>query len=195
MKLLEENQTYKLAKLVEEKPFLALNATHMSEILSFLCNELLSNKAVVNQIEVTMENVHVMKRKRLALETKVKKLRILHNRKFKYKADVGRFLEENSTNASRNSNTPDPECQSEGGEDKEDSMSVMSDSTRFSENNGSETPTRGFKGKNKGKKNIKKGKRKLDEENYEDMQDDENNSDLDTPDVDEEKEEDVSACI
>ncbi len=35
-----------------------------------------------------MENVHVMKRKKLALDNKVKKLRILHNRKFRYVAHL-----------------------------------------------------------------------------------------------------------
>jgi hypothetical protein len=37
---------------------------------------------------VTVENVHVMKRKKLALDNKVKKLRILHNRKFRYVAHL-----------------------------------------------------------------------------------------------------------
>ena len=78
MELLENNKTYQLAQLMKDKPFLCLNATHKSEIIAFLCNELLSNKSVINQIEVTMENVHIMKRKKLALENKVKKLKILY---------------------------------------------------------------------------------------------------------------------
>jgi len=84
-----------MSQWVKDKPFLCLNATQKSEILTFLCNELLNNKAVVNQIEVTMENTHVMKRKKLALELKVKKLRILHNRKYKFRPEMGKFLEDN----------------------------------------------------------------------------------------------------
>merc|ERR1712015_76050 len=99
MDLLKQNKTYQMSQWIQDKQFLCLNALDKSEILGFLCNELLNNKAVVNQIEVTVENVHIMKRKKLALENKVKKLRILHNRKFRYKADLSKFLEDNNTNA------------------------------------------------------------------------------------------------
>merc|ERR1719158_1743799 len=182
MKLLEENQTYRLAKLVEEKPYLALNPTHKSEIVAFLCNELLNNKAVVNQIEVTMENVHIMKRKKLALEMKVKKLRILHNRKFRYKADISKFMEDNNTNAS--GSMVESEGHSEAGDDKEDAMSYLSD--RTTDILGNETPTKG-RLKKKVKKSLK-GKRKLEDD--EDPDDEENQSDIDLSDVDDEKEED-----
>jgi len=185
MKLISENKTYQMSQWVKEKPFLCLNATEKSEILTFLCNELLNNKAVVNQIEVTMENTHVMKRKKLALELKVKKLRILHNRKYKFRPEVGKFLEDN-TNAS-GSNLADSENHSEAGDDKDDAMSVMSDSTRLSESN-FDTPTKG-KGKKKAKKE-KKGKRKLDDELEDENVEEENQSDIDLSDIDDEKEED-----
>merc|ERR1719445_748953 len=152
-KLLEENKTYQMSQWVKDKPFLCLNATQKSEILTFLCNELLNNKAVVNQIEVTMENTHVMKRKKFILENKVKKLRILHNRKYKLKTDVGKLAEDSSTNIS---GCADSESHSEVGDDKEDSMSVMSESN-------CDTPTSKTKGKRKNRKGIR-GKRKLDEE-------------------------------
>eukprot|EP00092_Neocalanus_flemingeri_P068100 GFUD01083168.1.p1 GENE.GFUD01083168.1~~GFUD01083168.1.p1 ORF type:complete len:2042 (+),score=445.04 GFUD01083168.1:252-6377(+) len=185
MQLLSENKTYQISQWIKDKPFLCLNATHKSEIITFLCNELLNNKAVVNQIEVTMENTHVMKRKKLALELKVKKLRLLHNRKYRFKAEMGRFLEDN-TNAS-GSNLADSECHSEAGDDKDDAMSVMSDSTRLSESN-CDTPTKG-KGKKKSKKG-QKGKRKLDDELEDENGEDENQSDIDLSDIDDEKEED-----
>lgn len=184
MKLLESNKTYQLAQLMKDKPYLCLNPTHKSEILAFLCNELLNNKAVVNQIEVTMENVHIMKRKKLALEMKVKKLKILHNRKFRYKADISRFLDTyQDTNAS--GSMVESEGHSETGDDNEDTKSVMSD------RGGMETPTKG-KGKKKGKR-PQKGKRKLDED--EEAEDDENHSDIELSDVDDEKEEDVSIVL
>lgn len=178
MELLEKNKTYLLAKMLHDKPFLCLNATNKSEILAFLCNELLNNKAVVNQIEVTMENVHIMKRKKLALEMKVKKLKILHNRKFRYKADLGRFLEDN-TNAS--GSMVESEGHSEAGDDNEDTKSVMSDRI-----NDHDTPTKG-RAKKKGKR-PQKGKRKVDDEDEQ-----EDDDDLDLSDVDDgENEEDVS---
>jgi hypothetical protein len=188
MKLLEGNKTYQLAQLMKDKPFLCLNATHKSEILAFLCNELLNNKSVVNQIEVTMENVQVMKRKKLALEMKVKKLKILHNRKFRYKAD-SKFLEDNNTNASGSIGL-ESENQSETGDDIDDAKSVMSDRINDA-HSGSETPTKG-KTKKKSKK-PQKGKRKAEDDD--DHEDDENNSDIELSDIDDEKEEDVSFLL
>ena len=78
----------------------------------FIYRYLLIFQAVVNQIEVTMENVHVMKRKKLALDNKVKKLRILHNRKFRYRADLVHLATGNG------SHLGDSENHSELGDDK-----------------------------------------------------------------------------
>ena len=184
MDLLEENKTFQLAQLMKDKPFLCLNVTQKTEILSFLCNELLNNKAVVNQIEVTMENVHIMKRKKIALDLKVKKLRILHNRKFRYMAggDMAKFMEDH-LNVSRSNNT----AESENGED--DSLSVMS------EVSGSETPSgRGGKGKRKGKKQIKAKRKSEEVEEEEEILEEEDDMDFGS-DVDEEKEEDVSIDV
>ena len=181
LKLLASNKSFILSQHLKEKPFLSLNPTLKSEIVAFLCNELLSNKAVVNQIEVTMENTHVMKRKKLILENKVKKLRILHNRKYKLKTEAGKLLEDSSTNAS-SSNLGDSECQSEIGDDKDDSMSVVSESN-------CDTPTTKNKGKKKSKRGLR-GKRKLDEELEEEPMEESDTDDL--SDIDDEKEEDVS---
>ena len=185
MELLENNKTYQLAQLMKDKPFLCLNATHKSEIIAFLCNELLSNKSVINQIEVTMENVHIMKRKKLALENKVKKLKILHNRKFRYKADLSKLLEDNNTNAS--GSMVESEGHSEAGEDMDDTKSVMSDRINDLQP-GADASTKG-KTKKKGKRPAK-GKKKTEE--GEDQEEEENQSDVDLSDIDDEKEEDVS---
>ena len=186
LKLLEENNTFKLSLNLKQKTFLCLNPTVKSEIVAFLCNELLSNKAVVNQIEVTMENTHVMKRKKLVLENKVKKLRILHNRKYKIKTELGKLAEDSSTNLSGVS-CNDSESHSEIGEDKDDSMSVMSESN-------CDTPNSKTKGKKKNRKGIR-GKRKLDEEMGDENVEEENHSDTDLSDIDDEKEEDVSSTL
>ena len=185
MELLENNKTYQLAQLMKDKPFLCLNATHKSEIIAFLCNELLSNKSVINQIEVTMENVHIMKRKKLALENKVKKLKILHNRKFRYKADLSKLLEDNNTNAS--GSMVESEGHSEAGDDMDDTKSVMSDRINDLQP-GADASTKG-KTKKKGKRPAK-GKKKTEE--GEDPEEEENQSDVDLSDIDDEKEEDVS---
>ena len=178
-KLLEANASYKLSLHLKLKTFLCLNATIKSEIVAFLCNELMSNKAVVNQIEVTMENTHVMKRKKLILENKVKKLRILHNRKYKLKSDVGKLLaEDSSTNLSGVGSTS--ECQSETGDDKEDSMSVISESN-------CDTPTTKSR-KRKGRSVTPKNKKKAEEEVEEANVDEDEDSDL--SDIDDEREED-----
>lgn len=115
LNLIRENSTYKMSEWMEEKPFLCLNPTEKSEILAFICNELLSNKAVVNQIETTMENVQVTRRKKIALDNKAKKLKILHNRKYKLKVELPK--NDDSTNTSLTSGGP---TESETGEDKDE---------------------------------------------------------------------------
>ena len=45
--LLAKTKGYKYAQMVKDKPFLCLNPIDKSEIISFICNELLNNKAVV----------------------------------------------------------------------------------------------------------------------------------------------------
>jgi hypothetical protein len=44
----EENRTYQMSEWMKQKPFLCLNPTQKSEILAFLCNELLNNKVTNN---------------------------------------------------------------------------------------------------------------------------------------------------
>ena len=78
--LLHKNATFQMSAWIRDKQFLCLNATEKSEILGFLCNELLTNKAVVNQIEVTVDNVHITRRRKWGLESKIKKLKMLHAR-------------------------------------------------------------------------------------------------------------------
>jgi len=65
---LYENPIYKLSEQLKESPFLALNPTTKAIIISFLCNELLQNKAVVKQIESSMEAVLQARRERWSIE-------------------------------------------------------------------------------------------------------------------------------
>ncbi|KAL0268350.1 UNVERIFIED_CONTAM: hypothetical protein PYX00_010324 [Menopon gallinae] len=81
---LYENATYKLSEELKEKPFLALNPTTKSAILAFLCNELLQNKAVLRQIEGSLETVILSRRERWGLDQSIRKLRCLHDRQLRY---------------------------------------------------------------------------------------------------------------
>lgn len=60
---------------VSEKPFLALNPTQKSEVVAFLCNELLSNKSVIRHIDYCTEHLTVLRRDRGIVEGELNKLR------------------------------------------------------------------------------------------------------------------------
>nr|CAI5824464.1 unnamed protein product [Callosobruchus analis] len=84
--LLHSNSTYKLSDLLKDKPFLALSPTNKAEILAYICNELLQNKAVVRQIESSLESVAHQKKDKWLLDMKIRKLKMLHNRKIRSEA-------------------------------------------------------------------------------------------------------------
>ncbi|XP_043287947.1 bromodomain adjacent to zinc finger domain protein 2B isoform X7 [Venturia canescens] len=83
---LHNNETWKMSERLRDKPFLALNPTHKAQMLAFLCNELLQNKAVIRQIEGSLENVAQLKKERFILDMKIRKLRQLHSRKVRMEA-------------------------------------------------------------------------------------------------------------
>ncbi|KAK5647311.1 hypothetical protein RI129_002203 [Pyrocoelia pectoralis] len=79
--LLHDNQTWKMSDLLKDKPFLALSPTDKASMLSYICNELLQNKAVIRQIDASLESVTQLKKERWIMDAKIRKLRTLHNRK------------------------------------------------------------------------------------------------------------------
>ncbi|XP_076631661.1 bromodomain adjacent to zinc finger domain protein 2B isoform X10 [Colletes latitarsis] len=83
---LHNNETWKMSERLRDKPFLALNPTHKAQMLAFLCNELLQNKAVIRQIEGSLETVAQLRKERFVLDTKIRKLRQLHSRKVRMEA-------------------------------------------------------------------------------------------------------------
>ncbi|XP_015607370.1 bromodomain adjacent to zinc finger domain protein 2B isoform X13 [Cephus cinctus] len=83
---LHNNETWRMSERLRDKPFLALNPTHKAQMLAFLCNELLQNKAVIRQIEGSLETVAQLKKERFVLDTKIRKLRQLHSRKVRMEA-------------------------------------------------------------------------------------------------------------
>lgn len=80
---LQQNQTWKLSECLKDKPFVSLNPTVKAEILAHLCNDLLLNKAVVRQIENSLDSVAQHKRDRYAIENRVRKYKHLHARKMR----------------------------------------------------------------------------------------------------------------
>nr|XP_023030372.1 bromodomain adjacent to zinc finger domain protein 2B-like isoform X3 [Leptinotarsa decemlineata] len=84
--VLHSTATYKLSDLLKHKPFMALSPTSKAEILAYLCNELLQNKAVIRQIESSLECVAQQKKEKWLLDMKIRKLKMLHNRKVRTEA-------------------------------------------------------------------------------------------------------------
>nr|XP_037873185.1 bromodomain adjacent to zinc finger domain protein 2B isoform X8 [Bombyx mori] len=80
---LHNNGTYKLSEALRDKPFVALNATVKAKILAFLCNELLQNKAVLRQIDGSLEHLTQLKKERYLMDMKIRKVRVLHQRKLR----------------------------------------------------------------------------------------------------------------
>lgn len=70
---LHNNPTYKLSDLLKDKPYMSLSPTLKAEILAFICNELLQNKAVIRQIESSLETVTQQKKEKWLLDMKIRK--------------------------------------------------------------------------------------------------------------------------
>lgn len=82
-RLLSKTRPYQMAQWVKDKPFLSLNPTEKSEILAFVCNEMLFNKSVLHQIECNVERVNRARKVKLIYETKLRRLKSTQSRKFK----------------------------------------------------------------------------------------------------------------
>ncbi|XP_055599496.1 uncharacterized protein LOC129748778 [Uranotaenia lowii] len=79
--LLAENVRYKLSEQLKDKPFVAINPTTKAEILAMLCNDLLMNKAVLKQIEGSLDTQAQLKKERYLLDNKIRKYKMLVARK------------------------------------------------------------------------------------------------------------------
>ena len=164
-KLLKKTKGYELANWCKDKNFLCLNPTEKSEIVGFLCNELLYNKAVMFQIEQFMEKCSKTKKVAQIVEARLKKLKTIHHKKFKaaQQAMLPPITAQDDTNASNSNAAADgkEEDQKDGdekmneGSDDEDNQSVASESTNEA------TPKKKGGRKAKGKRGRKaKGKKK-----------------------------------
>lgn len=70
---LAEMDAYKMAQWLVVMPFLALNPTQKSEIVAYVCNELLQNKAVVRQIEDSLDRHNGLKTEKWKLDARIRK--------------------------------------------------------------------------------------------------------------------------
>ncbi|KAJ8707129.1 hypothetical protein PYW08_011263 [Mythimna loreyi] len=78
---LHNNATYKLSEALRDKSFLALSATFKARILAFICDELLQNKAILRQVDASLEHLNQLKKERYLMDMKIRKVRVLHQRK------------------------------------------------------------------------------------------------------------------
>ncbi|XP_028028723.1 bromodomain adjacent to zinc finger domain protein 2B-like isoform X5 [Bombyx mandarina] len=118
---LHNNGTYKLSEALRDKPFVALNATVKAKILAFLCNELLQNKAVLRQIDGSLEHLTQLKKERYLMDMKIRKVRVLHQRKLRAEQSekqqalalerMQRLVEESSGNTRASPHSHDEEQQ------------------------------------------------------------------------------------
>lgn len=97
--LLHDNATYKMSDLLKDKPFMALSPTDKASILAYVCNELLQNKAVLRQIETSMATMIEHKRDKWLLDQKIRKLKVLHNRKVKSEAMEKSHIEDGTADS------------------------------------------------------------------------------------------------
>lgn len=70
---LHANPTWCLADKLRRRPYLALNPTSKARILALLCDELLQSKAVLRQIDASLESLSQMKKERYLMDAKLRK--------------------------------------------------------------------------------------------------------------------------
>ena len=143
--LLKKTRGYKYAQMVEDKSFLCLNPTDKSEVVSFICNELLGNKRIMKQIDDNVENVGKVKKEKWECEAHLKRLKIIQAKKARSQVNP----------------QPEPVEDTENGEDTKDDVSEIS------EQDTKDTPNK--KGGKK-KKNTRSGKNKKAEVPEEEME-------------------------
>ncbi|CAL4060724.1 unnamed protein product, partial [Meganyctiphanes norvegica] len=98
---LETMEAYKMSQWLATLPFQALNATQKSEIVAYVCNELLQNKTVVHQIEESLERHNSLKTEKWKLDSRIRKLRMSIARKKIYSSAM-RTLRDHSINDDSN---------------------------------------------------------------------------------------------
>ena len=141
--LLKKTKGYKYAMMVKDKSFLCLNPTDKSEIIAFICNELLTNKAVVRQIDNNVEAIGKAKKEKWETEAHLKRLKVIQVKKSRSQNNMSHPHVVNPLDDSQNANDDD---------DKDETMSEISESMENHTPNGKKRPAA------KSKKSAKKKK-------------------------------------
>ncbi len=126
--LLRETKGYMMAQWVKDKSYLCLNPTEKAEILAFICNELLYNKAVVHQIDTNVENIGKAKKEKWEAEANLKRLKVIHVKKTRA-ASIAQAAAAAIEDASAN-NSNHVVNESEATSEVDDSMSTVSENTQ-----------------------------------------------------------------
>lgn len=82
-KLLFQTRPHQMSEWMQTKTFLCLNPTEKSEMIAFLCNDLLSNKSVVQQIDFNVENLTKAKKQKWEAEMKLKKYKTIQAKRLR----------------------------------------------------------------------------------------------------------------
>ena len=82
-KLLFQTRPHEMSEWVKTKTFLCLSPIEKSEMVAFLCNDLLSNKSVVQQIDFNVENLTRAKKQKWEAEMKVKKYKTIQAKRIR----------------------------------------------------------------------------------------------------------------
>ncbi|XP_076069056.1 bromodomain adjacent to zinc finger domain protein 2B-like isoform X3 [Oratosquilla oratoria] len=90
---LQETEAYKMSQWLVRLPFLALSPTQKSEIVVYVCNELLQNKAVVRQIEDSIDKHNSLKTEKWKLDARIRRLRMSVARKRIYNAAMRTMMD------------------------------------------------------------------------------------------------------
>lgn len=110
---LAEMDAYKMSQWLMQLPFLALNPTQKSEIVAYVCNELLQNKAVVRQIEESLDRHNGLKTEKWKLDARIRKLRMSVARKRIYNAAMRSMMEHRGEDSNMSSVSGISSCQGE----------------------------------------------------------------------------------
>lgn len=70
---MSENEANKMSLWLQKVSLLALNPTQKTEVVGYVCHELLQNKAVVKQIEDSLDRHNGLKTEKWKLDARIRK--------------------------------------------------------------------------------------------------------------------------
>lgn len=130
---LNEQERFVFSELLTEVPYLALKPSIKAKILAILCDDLLLNKSVVNQIENGLDLQAQYKKERFLLDSKIRKYKSFLARKYRHD-NLDRSLnaeklanDHKVLNQEKGESGADVETSSNAHEDESDAMEESAD--------------------------------------------------------------------